>query len=268
MTKIDILSSINGRHLINNLFRIIRFERQRSSIATLFIMWRICISNVSITNSLISYYLKENTQILYKLGFIKGTIIWLEEIVNRYYFSFISAFVYFGAAVVLVLAGLNRFSDIVDDHIVLYGFSFEAAMLVFIFIIMLFSPNDDVNNYSVENNEDSLEKELLNEIGEISKDFAITSTQLDKIANHLFTIIDKQNQLADTLKNVTYKFADIQNPNPKVVETMQETTNELLKFNSQLTQFIDATNKLKQEEISIAVRKELEKIVSQRIGNS
>lgn len=264
MTKIDILSSINGRHLINNLFRVIRFEKQRSSIATLFIMWRVCISNTTIANSLVSYYLKDNIQILYKLGFFKGTIIWLEEIVNKYYFSFISAFVYFGAAIVLMLAGLNRFSNIVDDRIVIYGFSFEAAMLVFIFIIMLFSPNDDINNYSVED-EDSLEKELLDEIGEISKDFAITSTQLDKIANHLLIIVDRQNELTNTLKDVADRFADIQNPNPKVAETMQETTNELLKFNSQLTQFIDATNKLKQEEITLAVRKELEKIFSKKI---
>ena len=266
MNKIDTLSSINGRILINNIFHIVRFERQRTSIATLFIMWRICISNTAITNSLISCYLNQNTQILYKLGFLKGSIIWLEEIVNRYYFSFISAFVYFGAAVVLVLAGLNRFSGIVDDHIVLYGFCFEAAMLIFIFVIMLFSPNDDVNNYSSDaDNEDSLEKELLNEIGEISKDFAITSAQLDKIADHLLAVIEKQNDFADTLKNVAEKFADIQNPNLKTIETMRETNSELSKFNIQLTQFIDATNKLKQEEITLAVRKELEKIVSRKI---
>ena len=263
MIRIDVLSSIDGRLLINNLFSKIRFERQRNSITTLFILWRICISNSSYINSSIKHYLNKDIQILHKLGFIKGTIMWLEEVVNRYYFSTISSFAYFGAAIVLILAGLNRFSDIVDNHFVLYGFCIEAGILIFIFVIMFFSPNDDVSNF--EKQDEDIENELLNEIGEISKDFAVTSTQLEKISVHLIAIVDRQNELTDTLKLIVDKLADIQNPNPKVIETMQTTTDELSKFNSQLTEFVNATNRLQQEEISSAVRKELEKIISKKL---
>jgi hypothetical protein len=258
MNRIDVLSSINGRQLINELFHKIRFERQQSGIATLFILWRICVSNSSA-----NHYIKD-IQILYKLGFIRGTIVWIEEVVNRFYFSTISSFVYFGAAIILILVGANKFSNLVDDSIVIYGMGFEATMLLFIFIIMLFSPNIDITNIDTNEDED-IEKELIYEMGEISKDFAVTSTQLDKISNYLLAIVDRQNELADTLKLIVNKFSDIQNPNPKVIKTMQDTNDELSKFNSQLTEFINATNKLKQEEISVAIRKELEKIISNRI---
>ena len=264
MTQIDVLSAIEGRKLLNNLFHKIRYERQRSGFASLFLLWRICVSNPSVINSLISYYLNKDIKVLHKLGFIRGTILWLEEIVNRFYFSTFTSFVYFGAAVVLVLVGLNRFSDIIDDRSVIYGFCFEAAMLIFIFIIMLFSSNDDVTNLETDNDND-FEKELLNEIGEISKDFAITSIQLDKITNHFLAIVDRQNELSDVLKTIVEKLSDVQNPTPKVIETMQNTNEELNRFNSQLTTFIDATNKLKQEEISNVIRRELEKIISNKI---
>ena len=265
MIKIDVLSAIKGRQLVNELFKKIRFEKQRSGLAALFILWRICISNAASVSSLISRYLNKDVKVFHKLGFLRGTILWLEEIVNRFYYSIFTSFAYFGAAIVLVLAGLNRFSDIVDNKLVLYGFCFEAGILIFIFIIMLFSPNDDVNDFVAD--DEDLEKELLDEIGEISKDFAITSTQLDKISAHLVAIIDRQNELSDTLKDIVCKFSDIQNPNPKAIETMQNTNEELSRFNSQLSKFIDATNKLKQEEISIAVRKELEKIIYNRMNN-
>ena len=77
--RIDVLSAIAGRQLINDLFHKIRYENQRSGIATAFILWRICISNFSI-----NYYQKQDIHILHKLGFIKGTILWLEEVINRF----------------------------------------------------------------------------------------------------------------------------------------------------------------------------------------
>jgi hypothetical protein len=137
MKKIDNISSIDGRLLLQQIFHQIRFERQRNSISTLFILWRICISDTEINQYLNP---EQDITIMYKLGFWRGTLLWLEEIVNRYYFSTINSFVYFGAAVLLVFIGINRFTDKVDDSTVVYGLAFEAIMLIAMFIVMLFTP--------------------------------------------------------------------------------------------------------------------------------
>jgi hypothetical protein len=263
MKKIDNISSIEGRIILHNIFHKLRFERQRSSISSLFILWRICVSD-----SEINQYLKEDIEMLHKLGLLRGTAIWLEEIVNRYYFSTMNSFVYFGAAVLLVLIGVNRFTDKVDNSIVIYGLGFEASMLIFMFIIMLFTPNADVTDMSDEDQEDELVKELLNDIGEISRDFAVTSTQLEKITDHLISVSDKQNALTNILSEIANSLSDATSPNPKMLEMMQATNKTLLEFNENIEKLNSTANKLKHEEIEVAGRKEVEKILTNNIANS
>jgi len=261
MKKIDNISSIEGRLLLQEIFFKLRFERQRSSFATLFILWRICTSETEI-----SKYINKDIAIMFKLGFMRGTAVWLEEIVNRYYFSTINSFVYFGAAILLVLIGVNRFSDKVNDITVVYGLVFEASLLVLVFIVMLFTPNEDVSNLKNNDNENEIfERELLDDIGEISRDFALTSAQLEKITDHLITVAGRQNELMNIFSEIAKTNADATNPNPKMLEIMAKTNETLIEFKDNITELTKTTNQLKQEEIQIIVRKEIEKFFTDRI---
>lgn len=260
MKKIDNIASIEGRLLLQDVFHKLRFERQRSAFSTLFVLWRICTSETEINQ-----YLNQEVNITHKLGILRGTSIWLEEIVNRYYFSTINSFVYFGAAVLLVLIGINRFSNIVDNRIVIYGLAFEASMLVFMFIVMLFTPNEDVSNLKNNNENENYEKELLEEIGEISRDFAVTSAQLDKITDHILAVVDRQSELTNTLLEIAKTNADVVNPNPKMIEIMNETNETLKDFKNNIIELNKTTNQLKQEEMKIIVRKEVERFLTNKI---
>lgn len=256
---IDNLASIKGRLLLQDIYHKIRFERQRNSTATSLIMWKICISDGDALNE----YLTDKVELRYPQGFFKGTNLWLEEIVNRHYFSTINSFVYFGAAVLLALIGLNRFSDFLPEKYILYGLGFEVLMLLFMFVVMLFAPNDDLQ--AQDESSDDLAKELIDEVGEISRDLAVTSSQLDKITDHLLAITDRQNELYSILLNIAKTNSDVVNPNPQMLEIMQETNKTLFEFKQNIIELNDTTKKLQQEEIEFAVRKEIERFLTNKV---
>ncbi len=262
MKKIDNIASVEGRLLLHDIYHKFKFEQQRNSISSLLILWRLCTAETDV-----SKYINEDIIIVHKLGLLQGTFIWLEEVVNRYYFSTINSFVYFGAAIFLVLVGLNRFTDKIDNTTVIAGLIFEAAMLLLMFLIMLFTPNDDVLDLKQDLNEDnSLQKELLDEIGEISRDFAVTSSQLDKVSNSLSVVSDKQNELFLIMSDIVKTNADAARPNPKMLEAMNETNAALVKFNDTVILLNETASKLKSVEIEIAVRKEIENFFTNKIS--
>lgn len=259
MKKIESLSTINGRKLIARLYQELRFEKQRNSISILLILWKICAYEKDLTN-----YINQDVEILYKLGFFKGTALWMEEVVNRYYFSAINSFVYFGAAILLVLIGLRRFSNYLSDNIVIAGVIFEAFMLMFMFIVMLFTPNEDISEKTDEDSYDESE-DLINEIGEIGRDYAASLVAMEKIAGSLETIATRQNQLIEKMYDISKHTADISKPNPEMVEQMRNTNEALSDFKSNIANLNNAIESLRREEIQAAVKQELANLLSDKI---
>lgn len=260
MKTIDNLASLDGRILIHEIYYKLKFERQRNSFSVLITLWRLCTVETDITQ-----YIKKNITIQHKLGLLRGTSLWLEEIVNRYYFSKINSLVYFGAAVLLVLIGLNNFTTLVNNHYVIYGLIFEASMLIFMFFVMLFTPNEDVLTMNNEETNEALQRELIVEIGEISRDFAVTSAQLDKITDKFETIIDKQNTLLILIKNIAESNIEAVKPNPQMLEIMKETNIVLEKFNLEIDELNKTVNKLKINEIESVVKQEIEKFIINKV---
>jgi methyl-accepting chemotaxis protein len=130
---------------------------------------------------------------------------------------------------------------------------------------MFFTPNEDVLNLKNDDGNEIFEKELLDEIGEISRDFALTSTQLDKITDHLLSVVDRQNELTNILLNIAKTNADIINPNPQMLEIMGKTNESLKEFKDNIIELNRTTNQLKQEEIRIIVRREIVNFFANRI---
>ncbi len=256
MKKIDALTSLEGRKLLRKLFKDLRFGRQMSGIATLLVTWRICVQNKEI-----SKYAREDINILHHLGFVSGTWLWMEEIVNRFYYSSFNSFVYFGAAVLLVLIGIRRFSDIVNDDIVIMGIIFEALMLLFLFIVMLFSPHDELP----EDDEESEENELLMEIGEIGRDFASLEIRLEELGNSFSEMIANQKELIGEISKIADNTAQAVAPNPKLLDSMNKTGEKLNQFSETVKELNKSAEIIRKEQIELAVRKEVEKIFSKKI---
>lgn len=259
MKRIDNLSSLAGRQVLRRIYNELRFDKQRSSLSTLMIMWKI-----SVFEKQLNKYSASDIAVQMPLGFFRGTALWMEEIVNRYYYSSVNSFVYFGAAILLVLIGLRRFTEDISINLVISGIIFEAVLLLFMFIVMLFSPPDDDTDF--EESEYSKAEELLDEIGEIGREFAASVLQMEKITESLLTISEKQDVMIDKLNNISESSADAVRPNPEMIETMKQTNVELNEFRNNLNNLSDTALKIRKEEISYQVRKEIENILTNRIN--
>ncbi|HOQ48662.1 MAG TPA: hypothetical protein PLV01_02405 [Candidatus Kapabacteria bacterium] len=262
MKKIDNFGSISGRRLLQDIFKSLRYEKQWSSFAALIATWRLATREIDLEQ-----YTNEDVQIIHSLGFWRGTAVWLEEIVNRFYFSTINSFAYFGAAILLVLVGVRRFSDHVSDEIVIAGILFEAALLLFLFFIMLFTPNEEIASND-QREEFDFQKELLNEVGEISRDFAATTMQLENLTEKLNALISLQNETLAQISSIAKSFLDISQPNPEFVKILQQTNHSLLDFNDKIKLLNENISQIKQEEIKIAIRNELEQILSNKLARN
>ncbi len=260
MEQIGTLSSIEGRKLLYEIFQEFRYQKQMSNFAILSLTWRICT-----TEREISRYTKKEIQVLHPLGFFRGTALWMEEIVNRFYFSTINSFVYLGAAVLLVLIGVRRFSSSVSDSIVIAGVAFEALMLLFMFIVMLFTPSEDALPF--DKTDEDPQKELLYEIGEIATDFATAVSKLETLGDNVKNLLIQQTEILSLLRESNEMTRQIVSPNPKLIEIMEQTNQSLQKFKESIEKLNETTNRLAQEEIEIAVRRELEKFFTNILNN-
>jgi len=263
MRKIDSLSSASGRLILQEIFRELKYKKQLGSLSLLLNCWKICVYETDLTK-----YIKTETTVMHRLGFFRGTRIWMEEIVNRFYYSAINSFVYFGAAVLLIVIGIRRFSDAVDDRLVIAGVVFEAAMLFFMFIVMLFSPGDDEIGAAIDEDQESQKDELLTEIGEIAKDFAQTSVTFENISDELSSISAGQSELVSKLDNIANNLELTAKPNIEMLGEMQQINNALAELRNTIIQLNESTRQLRKEEIELTVRKQLESIISNSILNS
>ncbi|MCX7880417.1 MAG: hypothetical protein N2517_07125 [Ignavibacteria bacterium] len=261
MEQIKTLSSLEGRKLLYSIYQELRYEKQLSNIQILILTWRICT-----TEREISRYIKKDVQVLHPLGFFAGTALWMEEFVNRFYFSTINSFVYFGAAILLVLIGIRRFSSIVSDTIVIAGVVFEALMLLFMFVVMLFTPSEDALPVNKQEEDDSA-KELLYEIGEISTELASAVTKLESLGDNIRLLLIQQNEILSLLRESNEMTRQIISPNPKLLETMELTNNSLQEFTSTIETLTQNLKKLEQEQIELTVRRELENFFVSLLNN-
>ncbi len=261
MDKLETISSLEGRALLYDLFHEFRYEKQLSSFSTLALCWRICAHEKEIFR-----YSKKEVTIVHPLGYFSGTALWMEEIVNRFYYPTINSFVYLGAALLLVLIGIRRFSDSVTDGMVISGVIFEAMMLVFMFVVMLFTPNDESNvRPNKDGDEESSVTDLIIEVGEIATDFAAVVVQLEQMNNRLENLVQSQEDLMNSVNNIAEVTSLAIAPNPKMLEAMNETNSALIQFKDTVRELNFGAEALRREEIEFAVKKEVERILVDKI---
>jgi hypothetical protein len=259
MENLDTLSSLNGRNLIFEIYYELRYNKQMSGFRVLMALWRLCTHEKDINR-----FINKEITIIHPLGFIRGTFLWMEEVVNRFYFSTVNSFVYFGAAILLVLIGFRRFSENVSDSTVIAGVIFEALMLVFMFIVMLFTPNDEPKKFGSSETSNEVD-DLVYEIGEISRDFAAVVVQLENLSSAVENLVDKQTDMITSVNDLANSVAHAVSPNPEMLESMRLTNTALNSFKSTVELLNKSAESLKREEIELAVRKEVERILIDKI---
>ncbi len=262
MEHIQTLSTLRGRLVLRDIVRELRYEKQVSSITTLLTCWRLCCFEREVYR-----YSKRQVTVIHKLGLFRGTSLWLQEVVNRFYFSTINSLVYLGAAILLVVISGYRFTDRVDTKLVIAGVGLEALMLVILFVVMFFSPSDDIDmeDVAAETEDSSEMRELIGEIGDIATDYASAGVRLESIAVALADVTARQDELLGAVNDVARAVSFAANPQPEFIETMRQTNLTLQAFHLNVQALVEATHTLRREEIQRAVRVEVERMLEQRI---
>jgi hypothetical protein len=263
MQQIETLASLEGRALLKEIYRELRYDRQLGALAALGQMWRICVHERELNR-----YIRRDITVLHPLGFLSGTSLWMQEIVNRYYFTSINSFVYFGAAILLTVIGIRRFTTSINDTIVIMSIGLEALLLIFMFLVMLFSPPEDTDLDIEIAGAESEAEQLVREVGEISRDYADISVKLENVGNSLEELVEKQTEMISSIRDVAESLSMAVAPNPQLLETMKLTNEALKLFTENLQSFSKAAAELQREEVELAVRRELEKLISFKANNS
>jgi methyl-accepting chemotaxis protein len=266
MEQIQTFSTVRGRAALRDIFRELRYEKQVSGFTTLLTCWRLC------TFEREAYrYSKRQVTIIHSLGLFRGTSLFLQEIVNRFYFSTINSLVYLGAAALLLIISAYRFTDKVDNRAVLAGVALEALMLFILFVVMFFSPSDDVES-EVSIDADSGGgsantdiRELITEVGEISADYAAFTERLDTVTSTLSGMISRQDELIGAVNEMARSVSLASTPQPEFIESMRQTNTALQAFQRNVHDLVDATHTLRREEIQRAVRVEVERMLANRV---
>ncbi len=267
MEQIQTLSTVRGRTALRDIFRELRYEKQVSGFTALLTCWRLC------TFEREAYrYSKRQVTIIHALGLFRGTSLFLQEIVNRFYFSTINSLVYLGAAVLLLIVSASRFSDKVDNRAILVGVGIEALMLFILFVVMFFSPSEDIeleaglDADSTQGGGASGEiRELIAEVGEISADYAAFTERLDNVTSSLSGMISRQDELIGAVNEMARSVSQASTPQPEFIESMRQTNLALQAFHKNVHDLVEATNTLRREEIQRAVRVEVERILTKNV---
>lgn len=259
MQKIDTLSSLEGRRLLHSIFREMRYQRQLSNFRILYLTLIICIKQSDLKS-----YSSHNIQIQHLLGLRRGFSLWMEEIVNRFFFSSVLSLVYFGAAFLILIIGLNRFTEIIPTELVIVSVAFESSMLIVMFITMVFSPNDDSYYEEFDDNSESTE-ELLLEIGEIGRDLASVVVQLEKLTNNFENISSNQEKLIIKLEQISNQNESLIKPNSGMLDEMKELNLGLISFKDNVSNLNQSLEDIKSTKVNEAVRSELQKIISDKL---
>lgn len=260
MTEVRSLGSLEGRRIVRDIFRELRFERQYSGFTILTTMWRVCTNEKELFR-----YSSNEVRVLHPLGTMRGTSLWMQEVVNRFYSATINSFVYFGAAILLVMIGVRRFTDHVSDATVLGSILFEAFLLVIMFLVLYFSPAEASDEDDADMTTGDNQREVLREIGEIGRDYANVSIHLEQAVQQLKELQRVHEQLADRVRESTEAAHQAMHPNPALVTTMDKTNHSLERFQQSVEALNSATDKLRREEIDAAVRREVEALLTRRL---
>jgi len=259
MLTFETLATLPGRALLRDIYQDLRFEKHLGALSSLAIMWRIC----SLERDLFRIVNRDVT-VLHPLGVFGGTALWMQEIVNRYFYSAINAFVYIGAAFLLVAIGLNRTKVINTPNVVVAAIIVEASLLVLLFAVMFFAPPDDelLGDPSAAGD---ASQELLRELGEIGRDYAAMAVQLETIAGVLQDVVERQNDMAQSMKESVEASVAAVAPNPGLMHAMSKTTDALASFTTSIDSLSERLHAVERQEVERLVRLEVEKLLTRNI---
>ncbi len=260
MTTLETLSTAAGRALLRDLHQELRSDKQMGALPTLLLLWRICTRESDLFRTV-----NRDVTVLHPLGLLGGTSLWMQEIINRFYYAPINAFVYMGAAFLLVAVGLNRIRIIDTPGLLVTAIVIEALLLLMLFLVMFFTPPSEAEAMAARGEHDSTTQELVRELGEIGRDYAAMAVQLETISVTLHEVVERQDTMTTQLRDSVQAAVGAVAPNPELMDSMKQNTLALAEFTESVSALSERLKAVERQEVERLVRQELERILSRNI---
>lgn len=249
--------------MVRDVYRELRYERGMGGIQALTTTWQLCTRETELIR-----VCSRDVTVLHPLGPWLGTSLWMQEVVNRFLYPAINAFVYAGAAMLLVAVGLTRMDLIRQPWLVVVGIAVEALLLLALFVVMYFTPPEDADSSAEASLGSGGSEELLRELGEIGRDYAAMAVQLESISATLSDVATQQRELIQAVQATVDAAVSAVTPNAELQRSMKDTADALRDFAAGVTVLSDRLQEVERQEVERLVRNELEHILSRTIQQS
>lgn len=252
-TSVANLRTREGREAYRSYWKDLVVDRNMAVLPSLVRLWQTAIraGSFDIVTS------GESVSISHPLGLRAGTRLFMEEVVVRRYFNNVQALVYLGAVVLLVFLAL-RFAGILSEEIALIGVGIEVIMLLMLFAVLFYSPEEevpaDVEPIAPGGNEsEDTINEVLGEIEEIGGVYATLGLKLERLAEEqarATSVLEKEVRAIRGLDELAAHS-----------ERLDELNSRLLSLSGGIDRLNDKIDMLADREIEYRVRRELERLL-------
>ncbi|GBD06966.1 hypothetical protein HRbin21_00775 [bacterium HR21] len=193
-------------------------------------------------------------------GVWRGILVWFEAVVAPYYAGWISALVYAGAALLLLLIGLHRFTDGVGPEAILAALFLEASLLVLLALTLGAAPATRTS--AVE--EDEL-RSIADEIAEIAGDAGRILDSHRELLTQWHAVGERQRKLLEQISTLLNTLATLPLPSTKLAETIERLNQNLDTTTAMLQRFREELQQWQREQLQELVRQELARLLSNRV---
>ncbi|MCS7170006.1 MAG: hypothetical protein NZ949_05215 [Candidatus Kapabacteria bacterium] len=201
-----------------------------------------------------------------RLGWWRGTLLWWESVVAPFYSTWISAAVYFGAAVLLLFIGLRRFTHIVSNEAVVASLVLEAVLLVLLCLVLLASPPTTSPPASPQ--------EWGEQIHNIAKDMdAIVSsadkvlTQHEKLLNCWSDSVQNQEELLRRFAETVASLQSMPQPGSALLNALEGVQQAVKKLDETLHQIAGELQHWRSQQLQGLIQQELLRLASTALSN-
>ncbi|MCB0711147.1 MAG: hypothetical protein KDD67_02330 [Ignavibacteriae bacterium] len=261
------LATPSGRIALQQYWQDLTVEQRNLVLPSLIHIWKTIVrgKGFTVSTSGTSY------NIGHPLGIRLGTRVFMEEIVVRHYFNNVQALVYLGAVVLLVFLAL-RFAGLLSESVALIGIGIEALMLLLLFIVLFYTPDEEsqataeaIEASTREKSESSGDevtviREVLDELEDIGGTYATLGARLEQITR----------QQQESLQELNERVARIQG-----LEQLEYHSAKLERTNDLLDRLVGSMERLNErvdlligKDLEFHVRKELERHISGSLSES
>jgi hypothetical protein len=260
------LATPQGRIVLQRYWRDLIVEQRNLVIPSLLLLWKSAVRGNSIDLTVSG----ERYAVGQGLGLRLGTRVFMEEIVVRHYFNNVQALVYLGAVMLLIFLAL-RFANLLSEQVALIGIGIEVLMLLMLFTVLFYSPDDDLSLPIEEETENGsgqagrsrddavVIREVLDELEDIGGTYATLGMKLESVSRSQEEALGRLADKVDAIQGL----GELR----KHSERLERTNVLLERLSSAVIEMNDRVDLLVGKEIEFRVRQELERRVNQAIGD-